>query len=94
MSSTERHGPSSSTPPVARGDREHREWGGLHPLLGHTWVSLRRSRVVADGPILPPIVSWGTCPLNRSGDRWHPNHCAELVSRVRDWEWLAWHFEA
>jgi hypothetical protein len=36
----------------------------------------------------------GACPPNGSGDRWHPNHGAELVGRICDWEWLTRHFEA
>ena len=34
------------------------------------------------------------CPPNGSGDRWHPNHGAELVSRICDRKWLTRHFEA
>src|SRR5580698_3167016 len=36
----------------------------------------------------------GACQPNGSGDRRHPNHGAELVSRICDWEWLTRHFEA
>jgi len=41
----------------------------------------------------PHAPRWA-CPLNRSGDGWHPNHCAEFVSRIRNREWLTRHVEA
>jgi hypothetical protein len=43
---------------------------------------------------LDPAGPRWACPPNRSGDRWHPNHCAELISRIRNWEWLTRHIEA
>jgi hypothetical protein len=93
--------------PGSHGPTRHQPGGapiaaGLRRDLRQMWVTLRRSSVVADGAMRSRSVHKlelrltgpGACPPNRSGDRWQPNHGAELVSRIRDGEWLAWHFES
>jgi hypothetical protein len=74
---------------------------GLTHLIRHEWAPCggpeswrmnRGCRGLVHG-LEPSRTEGGACPPNRSGDRWHPNHCAELVSRIRDWEWLTRHVE-
>jgi hypothetical protein len=78
---------------------QHRGPGACRPRtasLRHMRVTSAESRVVANGPIRSRLargletkqIQGGACLSNPSGDRWHPNHCAELVSRIRDREWL------
>lgn len=42
----------------------------------------------------PSRTEMGASQPNPSRNRWHSDHCAKFVSRIRHWEWLTRHVEA